>query len=358
MLTRQPGNRTNHAPAGGRDAAGPAGGARRWGPRCADLRGPRDLRHGARGSRLPPRGRPGGLRRGRRRPRRAVAAQPPRVARAAPGAGPPRRADGRHQHALPRPRGARPARALAGAGAGLRPGLQGHRLRGDPRRGGHEAPSRSGSASRPTRRCSTTSPRRTPRRRTPRAWPSRHSGTTGRPKLVVHAQRGIVAHARAVAAGFGYDAPDCVALAMLPLCGVFGYDSALGALAGGAPVVLQEAFDAREAAALIGAPPRHPRQRLRRDGAAAARGRARPAAARGRLRRLRRRPARGRGRRRRRRHDRLHVLRLDRGPGAARARAAGRHARSGARSPAARRSRRRPRCGWPTTASSRSAARA
>ncbi len=78
------------------------------------------------------------------------------------------------------------------------------------------------------------------------------SGTTGRPKLVVHAQRGIVAHARAVAAGFGYDAPDCVALAMLPLCGVFGYDSALGALAGGARVVLQEAFDAGEAARLVG----------------------------------------------------------------------------------------------------------
>ena len=136
--------------------------------------------------------------------------------------------------------------------------------------------------------------------------------------------------------GFGYDAPDCVALAMLPLCGVFGYDSALGALAGGAPVVLQEAFDAGEAARAGRAPRRHPRQRLRRDGAAAARGRARPAAARGRLRRLRRRPARGRRRRRRRRHDRLHVLRLDRGPGAARARAAGRHARSGARSPAAR----------------------
>jgi fatty-acyl-CoA synthase len=77
------------------------------------------------------------------------------------------------------------------------------------------------------------------------------SGTTGRPKLVVHTQRGIVAHARAVAADFGYDAPDCVALAMLPLCGVFGYDSALGALAGGAPVVLQEAFDAGEAARLV-----------------------------------------------------------------------------------------------------------
>jgi fatty-acyl-CoA synthase len=77
------------------------------------------------------------------------------------------------------------------------------------------------------------------------------SGTTGRPKLVVHAQRGIAAHARAVATGFGYDGPGCVVLAMLPLCGVFGYDSALGALAGGARVVLQEAFDPAEAAALV-----------------------------------------------------------------------------------------------------------
>jgi fatty-acyl-CoA synthase len=77
------------------------------------------------------------------------------------------------------------------------------------------------------------------------------SGTTGRPKLVVHAQRGIAAHARAVARGFGYDRPGCAVLAMLPLCGVFGYDSVLGALAGGAPVVLQEHFDASEAARLI-----------------------------------------------------------------------------------------------------------
>ena len=77
------------------------------------------------------------------------------------------------------------------------------------------------------------------------------SGTTGRPKLVVHAQRGIVAHARAVARGFGYDQPGTTVLAMLPLCGVFGYDSVLGALAGGAPVVLQERFDGEQAARLI-----------------------------------------------------------------------------------------------------------
>jgi fatty-acyl-CoA synthase len=76
------------------------------------------------------------------------------------------------------------------------------------------------------------------------------SGTTGRPKLVVHAQRGVVAHARAVAEGFGYREPGTVALGMLPLCGVFGYDSALGALAGGAAVVQQAVFDGEEAARL------------------------------------------------------------------------------------------------------------
>jgi fatty-acyl-CoA synthase len=68
---------------------------------------------------------------------------------------------------------------------------------------------------------------------------------------VVHAQRGIVAHARAVARGFGYDRPGVTVLGMLPLCGVFGYDSALGALAAGAPVVLLDAFDAEHAAALV-----------------------------------------------------------------------------------------------------------
>ena len=73
------------------------------------------------------------------------------------------------------------------------------------------------------------------------------SGTTGAPKLVVHTHRTITRHARAVARGFGYDAAGTTVLAMLPLCGVFGYDSALGALAGGATVVLQSIFDAGEA---------------------------------------------------------------------------------------------------------------
>jgi fatty-acyl-CoA synthase len=77
------------------------------------------------------------------------------------------------------------------------------------------------------------------------------SGTTGLPKLVVHRQGGVVAHSRAVADAFGYRTDDAVVLAMLPLCGVFGFNTALGALAGGARLVLLEEFDADAALALI-----------------------------------------------------------------------------------------------------------
>jgi fatty-acyl-CoA synthase len=77
------------------------------------------------------------------------------------------------------------------------------------------------------------------------------SGTTGLPKLVVHHQAGIVAHACAVAGAFGYREPGSVVLAMLPLCGVFGFNTALGALAAGAPSVLLAAYDARRAVELI-----------------------------------------------------------------------------------------------------------
>src|SRR4051794_5581190 len=74
------------------------------------------------------------------------------------------------------------------------------------------------------------------------------SGTTGRPKLVLHSQRGVAAHARAIARGFGYDRPGCVVLGMLPMCGVFGYDSTVGAHAGGAEVVQLPGFDGQRAA--------------------------------------------------------------------------------------------------------------
>jgi fatty-acyl-CoA synthase len=77
------------------------------------------------------------------------------------------------------------------------------------------------------------------------------SGTTRGPKLVMQAQGAIAAHAQAIAAGMGLAAPDACLLAALPLCGVFGFDAVLGALAGGAPAVLMDVFAARPAVDLV-----------------------------------------------------------------------------------------------------------
>jgi fatty-acyl-CoA synthase len=77
------------------------------------------------------------------------------------------------------------------------------------------------------------------------------SGTTGAPKLVLHAQQGIAVHSDAVAGGFGYREPDCVVLGMLPFCGVFGFNTVMGALAAGAPSVLMPVFEAGAAVELI-----------------------------------------------------------------------------------------------------------
>lgn len=77
------------------------------------------------------------------------------------------------------------------------------------------------------------------------------SGTTSAPKLILHAQRGISWHARAVAEAFSYRDPDCVVLGMLPFCGVFGFNTVMGAIAAGRPAVLMPIFDAEEAVCLI-----------------------------------------------------------------------------------------------------------
>jgi fatty-acyl-CoA synthase len=76
------------------------------------------------------------------------------------------------------------------------------------------------------------------------------SGSTGAPKLIVHSQRGISEHARAVAASF-FDWDDAVALITLPLCGVFGHATFTGALAAGRPSVVMDSFDAEKAVGLI-----------------------------------------------------------------------------------------------------------
>jgi fatty-acyl-CoA synthase len=73
------------------------------------------------------------------------------------------------------------------------------------------------------------------------------SGTTSAPKFVLHDQRTVIAHAVNVARAFGLDASSTMLLAP-PLCGVYGFCSALAALAAGRPLVMRPAWDAEQAA--------------------------------------------------------------------------------------------------------------
>lgn len=77
------------------------------------------------------------------------------------------------------------------------------------------------------------------------------SGTTAAPKLAAHDHGGIVRHAQHVARALDIRAGDVV-LNVLPLFGVFGFMTALAALAGGATCVFMPAADAVEAARAIG----------------------------------------------------------------------------------------------------------
>lgn len=76
------------------------------------------------------------------------------------------------------------------------------------------------------------------------------SGTTRGPKLVMHPQITLFDHAYHCARSYGIQS-DSVVLAMLPFCGVFGLNSALAGMAGAAPVVMVDTFDAVPAARLI-----------------------------------------------------------------------------------------------------------
>ena len=77
------------------------------------------------------------------------------------------------------------------------------------------------------------------------------SGTTRGPKLVMHPQRTLALHAQRVASALGLDQPGARLLGVMPYCGVFGLCGALGALAGGAPIVNLEAADGNAAADLV-----------------------------------------------------------------------------------------------------------
>ena len=77
------------------------------------------------------------------------------------------------------------------------------------------------------------------------------SGTTKGPKLVVHTQKTLSEHVRHIATGYQFGAPGDALLTALPLCGVYGLDSALAAIAANMPVVLMDFFDVASASQLI-----------------------------------------------------------------------------------------------------------
>ena len=77
------------------------------------------------------------------------------------------------------------------------------------------------------------------------------SGTTSAPKFVMHRQGAIASHAQQVARTFGFDADGSLSLAVLPLCGVFGFNQTMATFAAGKPSVLVESYEIEEIARLI-----------------------------------------------------------------------------------------------------------
>jgi len=77
------------------------------------------------------------------------------------------------------------------------------------------------------------------------------SGTTGKPKFVLHSHKSITVHALEVAEHFAYANKECRMLQAIPLCGTFGLTQTLAGLACGAEVYCLPVFDAAEGARLI-----------------------------------------------------------------------------------------------------------
>jgi acyl-CoA synthetase (AMP-forming)/AMP-acid ligase II len=70
------------------------------------------------------------------------------------------------------------------------------------------------------------------------------SGSTGAPKLAAHKASAVVEHARRDAEAIGIR-PGDVVLCALPLSGVFGFNTAMAAIAGGGTCLLEPVFDER-----------------------------------------------------------------------------------------------------------------
>jgi fatty-acyl-CoA synthase len=71
------------------------------------------------------------------------------------------------------------------------------------------------------------------------------SGTTSAPKLVLHRQAGLIAHGTSAAVAYEIHR-DSVVLLAAPLCGAFGFSTALSGLAVGAQLVSSPVFNAVE----------------------------------------------------------------------------------------------------------------
>ncbi|MCF2589263.1 AMP-binding protein [Brevibacterium sp. UCMA 11752] len=71
------------------------------------------------------------------------------------------------------------------------------------------------------------------------------SGSTGMPKLAAHKETAVVSHSQHVASRVGFE-PGDVLVEPLPYSGVFGYSAGMGALFGGAAVLLHPVFDELE----------------------------------------------------------------------------------------------------------------
>lgn len=69
------------------------------------------------------------------------------------------------------------------------------------------------------------------------------SGSTGLPKLAAHREAAVEGHARSDARAIGLG-PGDVALCVLPLSGVFGFNTAMAAIAGGGTCLFEPVFDA------------------------------------------------------------------------------------------------------------------
>lgn len=70
------------------------------------------------------------------------------------------------------------------------------------------------------------------------------SGTTSAPKLVLHRQAGLIAHGMAASLAYGVTPDSCILVAA-PLCGAFGFSSAMLGLAQGASLVTLPVFQAQ-----------------------------------------------------------------------------------------------------------------